>query len=162
MAFFILEDALSVWTNLGKHSLFVWLFVSIVKTGTRRIIRLQELPSVVRRLSPKSAESRIKKSVEFAVRNTPHVFDPRKETESEHFACQDNFSSKFSNLIVCAFSVIIFFLLMSSFLVNEFFPYSSRSKTKLRRSLILKLFPCAVQMKIHSLKGKHPQPTGLS
>ena len=48
MAVFILEDALSVWTNLGKHSLFVWLFVSSVKTGTRRIIRLDELSSVVR------------------------------------------------------------------------------------------------------------------
>ena len=110
MAFFILEDALSVWTNLGKHSLFVWLFVSSVKTGTRRIIRLQELPSVVRRLSPKSAESRMKKSVEFAVRKTANVFERQKETESEHFACQDNFSSKFSNVIVCAFLVIIFFL----------------------------------------------------
>ena len=48
MAVFILEDALCVWTNLGKHSLFVWLFVSSVKTGTRRIIRPDELSSVVR------------------------------------------------------------------------------------------------------------------
>ena len=48
MAFFILEDALSVRTNLGKHSLFVWLFVSSVKTGTRRIIRPDKLSSVVR------------------------------------------------------------------------------------------------------------------
>ena len=48
MAVFILEDALYVWTNLGKQSLFVWLFVSSVKTGTRRIIRLEELSSVVR------------------------------------------------------------------------------------------------------------------
>ena len=38
MAVFILEDALCVWTNLDKHSLFVWLFVSGVKTGTRCII----------------------------------------------------------------------------------------------------------------------------
>ena len=49
MAVFILVDALSVWTNLGKHLLFVWLFVSSVKTGTRRIIRLDKLFSVVRR-----------------------------------------------------------------------------------------------------------------
>ena len=28
LAIFILEDALSVWTNLGKYLLFVWLFVS--------------------------------------------------------------------------------------------------------------------------------------
>ena len=48
IAVFTLEDALCVWTNLGKHSLFVWLFVSSVKTGTRRIIRLDELSSVVR------------------------------------------------------------------------------------------------------------------
>ena len=48
MAVFILEDALCVWTNLGKHSLFVWLFVSSVKTGTRRIIRPDELSFVVR------------------------------------------------------------------------------------------------------------------
>ena len=44
MAVFILEDALSVWTNLGKHLLFVWLFVSSKKTG----IRLDGLSSVVR------------------------------------------------------------------------------------------------------------------
>ena len=49
MAVFILEDALSVWTNLGKHLLFVWLFVSGIKTGKGRIIRLDKLFSVVRR-----------------------------------------------------------------------------------------------------------------
>ena len=47
----ILEDALSFSTNLGKHSLFVWLFVSSLKTGTGRNIHLDELYSVVRRLS---------------------------------------------------------------------------------------------------------------
>ena len=51
LAVFILEDALSVWTNLGKHLLLVWLFVSSIKTGTRRIIRLNKLFSVVRRSS---------------------------------------------------------------------------------------------------------------
>ena len=51
LAVFILEDALCVWTNLGKHSSFVWLFVSSVKTSTRRIIRPDELSSVVRRSS---------------------------------------------------------------------------------------------------------------
>ena len=50
LAVFIAE-ALCVWTNLGKHSLFFWLFVSSVKTGTRRIIRPDELSSVVRRWS---------------------------------------------------------------------------------------------------------------
>ena len=57
MAVFILEDALCVWTNLGKHSLFVWLFVSSVKTGRRRIIRLDELSSVVRRSSRTTEDS---------------------------------------------------------------------------------------------------------
>ena len=53
LAVFILEDALSVWTNLGKHSLF---FFSI-KTGTRRLIRLDELSSVVRRSSRTTEDS---------------------------------------------------------------------------------------------------------
>ena len=57
MAVFILQDALSVWTNLGKHSLFVWLFVSSPKTGKRRIIRIDELSSVVRRSSRTTEDS---------------------------------------------------------------------------------------------------------
>ena len=48
MAVFILEDALSVWTNLGKHLLLDALCVSGIKTGTRSIMRLDELSSVVR------------------------------------------------------------------------------------------------------------------
>ena len=47
MAVFILEDALSVLTNLEKHSLLVWLYVSSIKKGTRPIIRLDEISSVV-------------------------------------------------------------------------------------------------------------------
>ena len=47
----ILENALSVWTNLGRHSLFVWLYILSIKTGTRRIICLDELSSVVRHSS---------------------------------------------------------------------------------------------------------------
>ena len=64
MAVFIIEDALSVWANLGKHSLFVSLFVPSVKTGTRRIICLHELSSVVGRSSRTTEDSssrRIKK-----------------------------------------------------------------------------------------------------
>ena len=57
LAVFILEDALSVWTNLGKHSLFVWLLVCSVKTDKRRIIRLDELSSVVHRSSRTTEES---------------------------------------------------------------------------------------------------------
>ena len=44
----ILEDALPVSTNLGKHSLVFWLYISGVKTGKRHTIRLDELSSVVR------------------------------------------------------------------------------------------------------------------
>ena len=44
----ILKDALSVWTNLGKHLQFVWLCVFRIKTGTRRIMRLDELSLVMR------------------------------------------------------------------------------------------------------------------
>ena len=47
MAVLVLEDALSVRTNLGKHSLFVGLYVSSIKTGARRIICVDELPSFV-------------------------------------------------------------------------------------------------------------------
>ena len=57
LAVFILQDVLYVWTNLGKHSLFVWLFVSSVKTGTRRIIRLDELSSVLHCLSCTTEDS---------------------------------------------------------------------------------------------------------
>ena len=40
---FILGDALPVRMNLGKHSFFVWSFVFSLKTGTRRIIRSDEI-----------------------------------------------------------------------------------------------------------------------
>ena len=49
LAFFTLEDALSVWSISGKNLLFVWLSVSSKKTGTRRIIRLDELSSALLR-----------------------------------------------------------------------------------------------------------------
>ena len=49
MAVFILLDALSVWTNLGKHLFINALCVSSIKMGTRRIIRQDELSSVVHR-----------------------------------------------------------------------------------------------------------------
>ena len=44
---FILEAASSVWTNLGNHSSLACLFSSSVRTGTRCIIGLDELSSVV-------------------------------------------------------------------------------------------------------------------
>ena len=70
---FILEDALSVQTNLGKHSLFVLSFVSSIKTGTRRIICLDELSSVVRlerRRTENSWSSRIMRLVLGNLRST--------------------------------------------------------------------------------------------
>ena len=48
LAIFIVEDAISVWMNLGKHLLFVWLYISSIKMGTRRTIRLDEVSSIVR------------------------------------------------------------------------------------------------------------------
>ena len=51
---------------LYSHSLFVWLFVSSVKTGTGRIIRPDELSSVVlleRRTTEDSSSGRIMRLV---------------------------------------------------------------------------------------------------
>ena len=45
---FYTRDTLCVWTNLGKHLLFVWLCVLSIKTDTRRIMRLEELYSILR------------------------------------------------------------------------------------------------------------------
>ena len=59
---FYTRDALSVWTNLGKHLWFVRLCVSSVKAGTRRIIRLDELSfemRLERRISKGSSSGRI-------------------------------------------------------------------------------------------------------
>ena len=41
---FYAKDTLSVWTNLGKHLLFVWSRVSSIKTG----MRLDELSFQIR------------------------------------------------------------------------------------------------------------------
>ena len=45
---FYTKDALSDWTNLGKDLKFVWLCVSSIKMGTRRIMRLDELSFEIR------------------------------------------------------------------------------------------------------------------
>ena len=47
MAVFYAKDALSVWTNLGKHLMFVWFCVSSIKMGIR-IMRLDELSFEIR------------------------------------------------------------------------------------------------------------------
>ena len=60
---FYTKDALTVWTNLGKH--FVVRLVlrpKYIKTGTRRIMRPDKLPFVVRssrRISKESSSRRI-------------------------------------------------------------------------------------------------------
>ena len=58
------EDALSVWTNLGQHSSGLW--VSNIKTGTRRISRQDELSFEVRlsrRITKDSSSRRIMRLV---------------------------------------------------------------------------------------------------
>ena len=102
MAVFILGEALSVWTNLGKHSLCVWLFVSSVKTGTRRIIRLDELSSVVRRSSRITEDSSSKR----IVRVVPvFTLETNNQTHNEclpKFVQTDNASSGIKTAI-CEF-----------------------------------------------------------
>jgi len=39
----LLHHCYIVWINLGKHLLFVWLCVSSIETGTKRVIRTDEL-----------------------------------------------------------------------------------------------------------------------
>ena len=76
MAVFILEDALSVWTNLGKHLLFVFSG----KTGTRRSIRPDELSSVVRlerRTTEDSSSGRIMHLVPVFTRETNNACLPK-------------------------------------------------------------------------------------
>jgi hypothetical protein len=48
MAVFILETHYASGRTIGKHLLFVWLCVLSIKTGTRRIMRLDELCSILR------------------------------------------------------------------------------------------------------------------
>ena len=93
MAVFILEDALSVWTNLGKHSLFVGLHVSGLKTGTRRIIRLDELSSVLRlerRTKEGSSSTRIMRLVPVFIVET---YNPTNNECLPKFVQTDNASS---------------------------------------------------------------------
>ena len=63
---FYTKDAFFVWANLGKHSVVHLLCVSSIKTGTRCILRPDELPLVVRRsrrISKDSSSRRIKRLV---------------------------------------------------------------------------------------------------
>ena len=99
MAVFILEDALSVWTSLAKHLLFVWLFVSSIKTGTRRIIRLDELYSVIR-LERRTTENSLSRRI---MRPLP-VFIPETNNHTNNkclpkFVQTDNASSSIKTAI---------------------------------------------------------------
>ena len=70
------KDALSDWTNLGKDLKFVWLCVSSIKTGTRRIMRLDELSFEIRlegRTTKGSSSGRIMRLVPVFIFETHHA-----------------------------------------------------------------------------------------
>ena len=93
LAVFILEDALSVWTNLGKHLLLDGLCVSSTKTGTRCIMRLDELSSVGRlgrRTSEDSSSRRIMRLVPVFILET---HNPSNNKCLPKFVQTDNASS---------------------------------------------------------------------
>ena len=100
LAVFILEDALSVWTNLGKYLLFVWLFVSSIKTGTRRIIRLDELSSVIR-LERRTTENSLSRQI---MRLVPvFILETNNQTNNKclpKFVQTDNASSSIKTAIL--------------------------------------------------------------
>ena len=99
MAVFILEDALSVWTNLGKHLLLDGLCVSSIKTGTRRIMRLDELSSVVRlerRTIEDSSSRRIMRLVPVFILET---HNPSNNKCLPKFVQTDNASSSIKTAI---------------------------------------------------------------
>ena len=99
LAVFILEDALSVWTNLGKHLLLDALCVSSIKTGTRRIIRLDELSSVVRRsrrTTEDSSSRRIMRLVPVFILETHNASDNKCLPK---FVQTDNASSSIKTAI---------------------------------------------------------------
>ena len=99
LAVFILEDALSVWANLGKYLLFVRLFVSSLKTGTRRIIRLDELSSFIRlerRTTKNSLSRRIMRLVPVFILKTNNQTNNKSLPE---FVQTDNASSSINRTI---------------------------------------------------------------
>ena len=93
LAVFILEDALSAWTNLGKHSLFVGLYVFSIKTGTRRIIRVDELPSFVRRSSRKTEDSSSRQIMRLVPVFILETYNPTNNECLSNFVQTDNASS---------------------------------------------------------------------
>ena len=73
---------ISVGTNVGKHSLFVWLFVSGIKTVTGRIIRQDDLSSVVRRSSCTTGESFSRRIMRLV---SVFILETNSQTNSECF-----------------------------------------------------------------------------
>ena len=75
------KDALSIWTNLGKHLFLVWLFASSIKTATGHTMRVDELSFVIRlerRNTKDSSSGRIMRLVPVFIvaitRQTKNVF----------------------------------------------------------------------------------------
>ena len=92
-AVFILEDALSVWTNLGKHLLVVFSCVSSIKTGTGRIMHLDELSSVVRRSRRTTDDSSFRRIMRPMTVFKPGTHDKTSNKCSPKFVQTDNASS---------------------------------------------------------------------
>ena len=99
MAVFILEDALSVWTNLGKHLLLDGLCVSSIKTGTRRIIRLDELSSIVRRSRRTTEDSSSRRIMRLVPVFILETHNPSNNKCLPKFVQTDNASSSIKTAI---------------------------------------------------------------
>ena len=92
LAVLILEDALSVWTNLGEHLLFVWLCVCSVKTGPRRNIRQDEQSSFIR-LERRTTEDSSSRRMRLVRVFTIETHNQTKNKCSPKFVQTDNASS---------------------------------------------------------------------
>ena len=93
MAVFILEDALSVQSNLGEHLSFVWLYASSIKTGTRRIIHQRKLSSVMRRSSRTTEDSSSRRIMRFVPVFILETYNQTNDECSPKFDQTDNASA---------------------------------------------------------------------
>ena len=126
MAVFILEDILSVWTNLDKHLLFVWLFVCSIKTGTRRIIRMDELLSVVRRsrrITEDSSSRRIMRLVPVFILQTHNQTNNKCLPK---FVQTDNASSSIKKAIIEYLSRLVLWASAHAHLITDHFHDATR------------------------------------
>ena len=108
MAVFIIEDALSAWrTNLGRHSLFVWLCLFSIKTGTRCIICLDELSPVVRlerRTTEDSSSRQIRRLVSVFILET---YNPTNNECLPKFVQTDNASCSIKTANVACYNFML-------------------------------------------------------